>query len=278
MVIDSHQHFWKYTPEEFGWLSGGLEKLRRDFTPADLFKELNSAGVDGVVAVQARTTTLETQTLLALAKDNSLIKAVVGWVDLLSPDVEKQIETYESEKLLKSFRHIVQGETDPRFLQRSDFQRGIQALFKKGYTYDLLIYAHQLPSSIEFVDRFPMLPIVLDHIAKPRIAEGEIDIWKKNIRELAKRENVYCKISGMVTEADFEKWTPAQLEPYFLTVLEAFGPDRLMFGSDWPVCTAACSYQNWISLVRDWSKKLSDSEQKSIFGETAIKAYRIEVK
>ena len=277
MKIDSHHHFWKYSAAEYGWINDAMAALRRDFLPDDLRQEIAHADMDGVVSVQARQTVGETEWLLSLAEKNAFIKGVVGWVPLAEPGVKKIIEQFAARPKLRSVRHVVQGEPDDRFILGDDFNRGVAMLKDFGLAYDILIFERQLPPSIEFVDRHPKQVFVLDHIAKPRIKDNAIEPWKKNIRELARRGNVYCKVSGMVTEAEWKTWTEAQLRPYFDAVLEAFGPKRLMFGTDWPVCLAASSYERWVKVVSGFSSGLSAEEQAWLFGKTAIEAYRLRV-
>jgi L-fuconolactonase len=275
MKIDSHHHFWKYDPVEYGWIDDAMRVIRRDFLPEDLRKEIAAAGIDGVVSVQARQSVAETEWLLNFATRQDFIKGVVGWVELVAPRVEKDLEKFVVNPKLKSVRHVVQAEPDDNFILRDDFNRGIAALEKFSLAYDILILERHLPATIQFVDRHPNQRFVLDHIAKPKIKAGEISPWRENIRALAKRPNVWCKISGMVTEADYAKWSEAQLRPYFETVLEAFGPRRLMFGSDWPVCLVACGYRRWHDVVCAWTEKLSRDEQAQIFGGTAMGFYRL---
>jgi L-fuconolactonase len=274
-VIDAHHHFWRYNTQDFGWIDDAMRVIRRDFLPTDLEKEIRVAGVDGVVSVQARQSLEETRWLLELAGQNSFIRGVVGWAPLIAPDADKIVGELAAHPKLRSVRHVLQGEPDERYMLRPDFNRGLAALQLHNLAYDILIFERHLPQTIELVDRHPEQVFVLDHIAKPRIKDNLLEPWRKNIFELAKRENVYCKISGMVTEADYTRWTEAQLQPYVDTVLEAFGPRRLMLGSDWPVCLVACDYSHWINLVRSWIKKLSATEQTRILGDTAIEAYRL---
>ena len=274
-VIDSHHHFWRYNPQDYGWINDAMRVIRRDFLPMDLEKEIHAAGVDGVVSVQARQSLVETRWLLELAAQNTFIRGVVGWAPLIAPDSAKIIGELAANLKLRSLRHVLQGEPDERYMLRDDFNRGIAALRDHHLAYDILIFERHLPQTIEFVDRHPQQVFVLDHVAKPRIKENQLEPWRKNILELAKRPNVYCKISGLVTEADYTQWTEAQLQPYFDTVLEAFAPKRLMLGSDWPVCLLACAYPRWVNLVRSWIKQLSAPEQKRILGETAVEAYRL---
>lgn len=274
MKIDSHHHFWKYDPVEYGWIDESMRAIRRDFLPEHLRAEITAAGVDGVVSVEARPSVVETQWLLDFASQHDFIKGVVGWVELVSPNVGADLERFAANPKFKSVRHVVQGEPDG-FILRDDFNRGICELKRFELVYDVLIFERQLPQTIRFVDAHPDQIFVLDHIAKPRIKENVLEPWRKNIRELAQRENVFCKVSGMVTEADYQRWTEDQLRSYFETVLEAFGPNRMMFGSDWPVCLVACGYGRWRQLVRDWINQLSKAEQDRILGGTAIEAYKL---
>lgn len=275
MKIDSHHHFWSYDPVEYGWIDDAMESIRRDFLPGHLRAEIAAAGVDGVVSVQARQNLTETQWLLEFARQHDFIKGVVGWVELVSPKVASELERFAANPKLKSIRHVVQGEPDDNFILRDDFNRGICALKQFQLAYDILIFERHLPQTIKFVDAHPDQVFVLDHIAKPRIKADAFEPWNKNLRELAKRPNVYCKASGMVTEADFATWTEAQLQRYFDAALEAFGPERLMFGSDWPVCLVACGYARWHQLVSSWIAKLSAPEQARILGGTAVEAYKL---
>ncbi len=273
MRIDSHHHFWKYSAKEYDWISNEMSVIRRDFLPPHLSAEIKQAGIDAVVSVQARQSVEETRFLLDFASRNPFIKGVVGWVPLVAKDAARQIEAFHGHPKLRGFRHVVQGEPDDAFILRPDFNEGIKALHHWGYIYDILIFEKHLPNSIVFVDRHPQQVFVIDHIAKPVIKTNSFDAWAKNMREMAKRSNVYCKVSGMVTEADWKNWTPAQLQRYFDTVLEAFGPRRLMFGSDWPVCLVACGYGKWVKTVEAAYAKLSADEKAWIFGKTARAAY-----
>ena len=272
MVIDSHHHFWRYSVEEYGWIDDAMKIIRRDFLPEDLRAEINRAGVDGVISVQARQSYAETRWLLDLAAKNDFIKGVVGWVPLALPILGKTLEQFSNDWKLRAVRHVCQGEPDG-FMLGNEFNAGIAALHDFGLVYDILIFERQLREAAKFVDKHPNQVFVLDHVAKPRIKANELDPWRDNIRELARRPNVYCKISGLVTEADFKLWSPTQLAPYVEHVLEVFGPRRLMLGSDWPVCLVACDYAKWIGLVKNWIAKLSRDEQARILGETAIEAY-----
>jgi len=275
LAIDSHHHFWKYSREEYPWIGEGQGVLRRDFLPADLKKEIDASKVDGVVSVQARQSLEETRWLLDLAEKNEFIRGVVGWAPLISASVEKDLENFAGQKKLKAIRHVLQDEKDDRYAVREDFQRGIGALKKFGLIYDILIYEKQLPASIELADKFPNQVFVLDHVAKPKIRQKLLSPWRERMKDLAKRENVYCKLSGMATEADHGGWESADLRPYVEVALEAFGPRRIMFGSDWPVCLLAVTYQKWASVVRAFISKLSESEQNRVMGGTAVEAYKL---
>jgi L-fuconolactonase len=275
-TIDAHHHFWRYTPEEYGWISEAMRVIRRDFLPADLAAEIRAAGVKGVISVQARQTMEETRWLLELAREHDFVRGVVGWVPLIEPGIAATLEKLRTaHPKLRGVRHVLQGEPDDRYMLREDFNRGISALQPLDLAYDLLIFERHLPQAIEFVDRHPRQVFVLDHIAKPRIRDGAIEPWRTLLRELAQRPQVYCKLSGLVTEADPGAWTEAELRPYFDAVLEAFGPERLMFGSDWPVCLTACDYARWLALVQGWIRSLSNGERQRILGGTAIEAYRL---
>ena len=274
MVIDSHHHFWNYDPVEFDWIDESMRSIRRSFLPKDLKAQIEATGVDGVISVQARQIVEETDFLLKQAESTDFIKGVVGWLPLADTNIKKLLERYSDASKLKSVRHVVQGEASG-FLDNQAFNKGIKAL--KGYdlVYDILIFEHQLEEATRFVDRHPSQAFVLNHIAKPKIKIDQVEPWKKNVVELSKRKNVTCKISGMVTEADFHNWQEPQLHPYLDIVLEAFESDRLMFGSDWPVCLVACDYKRWYDLIRKFIQPLSSSEQANIMGNTAIKTYKI---
>lgn len=274
--IDSHHHFWRYDPEEYSWIDDSMALLRRDFLPEDLQPEIQRSGIDGVISVQARQSLEETRWLLDLAAKYSFIRGVVGWVPLTDTNVGKILESLAGSGTLKSVRHVLQGEPDDRYMLRSDFNRGISLLKEFQLAYDILIFERHLPYVVEFVRQNPQQVFVLDHVAKPRIRDRIVSPWRENMRELAKFPNVYCKISGMVTEADYTSWKEEDLVPYFDTALEAFGPSRLLFGSDWPVCLVAASYGTWIAVVRRQIATLTDSEQSAILGGTAARVYRID--
>ena len=273
MQIDTHHHFWNYSKSEYGWMNDRMTRIQRDFGPGDLEKEIQAAGIDAVVSVQARQKLEETQFLLDYADDNDFIRGVVGWAPLVDVDVERKIERFQAAKKLKGYRHVLHDEEDDNYMLRPDFNRGVDIITKLGYRYDILIFEKHLRHTLQFVDGHPNTTFIVDHIAKPRIRDGLLSPWQSQIVQLAHRENVYCKISGMATEADWANWTPAQLKPYYETVLHAFGPKRLMFGSDWPVALVAVKYKEWVDTVRDWISELSDDEQTRIMGGTAMEAY-----
>lgn len=272
MRIDSHQHFWDYDPAEYSWISPG-SAIHRSFKPADLQPLLRKANIDGCIAVQARQDVKENVYLCALAEANPFVQAVVGWIDLRSDDVEQQAAAFKRLPKSAGVRHVVQDETDSEFMTREPFRRGIAALKKHGLVYDILIYAHQLPDAIGLVRDFPEQAFVLDHIAKPKIAFAEIQEWASRIQEIARYPNLSVKLSGMVTEADHLRWTSQQLEPYWRIVAEAFGPDRILYGSDWPVVQLASDYARWVDTVSQWLESFSASDQKKIWGENAQRVY-----
>ena len=274
--IDTHHHFWRYSPEEYPWIRDNMQVLRRDFGPGDLETEINSAGVAGVVSVQAHQSLDETKSLLDSAGRHGFIRGVVGWVPFVSDSVRQDIERFAGDPWLKGMRHIVHDEPDDDYLLRDDFNRGINVLKEFGLVYDVLIFERHLPQTLEFADRHPDQVFVLDHIAKPRIRENVLEPWRTFITQLAERPNVYCKVSGMVTEADSKTWTPEQFIPYLDTVFDAFGPSRLMFGSDWPVCLVAAGYRQWVEIVSDYTARLSLTEQGQFWTGTARRAYRLE--
>ncbi len=275
MKIDAHHHFWKYNEKEYGWMNDRMARIRRDFLPADLKREIDRAGIDGVVSVQARQILEETRFLLAHARRHDFIKGVVGWVPLIAPQVRDAIAEFSGAEKLKGYRHVLHDEEDDRYMLREDFNAGIEAVTEANLIYDILIFEKHLPQTIQFVDRHPNQAFVVDHIAKPRIRDGYLSPWQSLIVELARRENVYCKISGMATEADWQSWTEAELKPYLDTVVEAFGPQRLMFGSDWPVCLLAVEYARWHEIVAEYVATLTADEQARILGGTAVEAYKL---
>jgi len=275
MRLDAHQHFWKYSRADYGWINDDMAGLRRDFLPQDLQPLLAANGFDGSIAVQARQSLEETRWLLELASHNDIIRGVVGWVDLCSPDLAAQLHQFAQNSKLVGVRHVVQDEPDDDFMLHPDFRRGISRLSEYGLAFDILIFPRQLPAAQKLVREFPDQRFVLDHIAKPLIAEGRIQPWDREIRELAKSQNVYCKLSGMVTEARWHDWEPQDFRPYLDVVLNTFSPHRLMIGSDWPVCTASAPYGRTIALVRDYIAALTSDEQQLILGENCARFYRV---
>jgi len=277
MHIDSHQHFWSYSATEYPWIGADMERLARDFLPGDLEPPAAAAGISGTVAVQARQTLEETHWLLDLAEQYPLIRGVVGWVDLRSPAVGDQLAECVAREKFLGVRHVVQDEPDPRFLLGADFFRGLKTLHPLGLTYDLLLYAPQLPAAVELVASLPEQPFVLDHLAKPRISAWTQPVdrlsWQRDIEALARHKNVFCKLSGLVTEAAWRQWRQADFAVYWDVVLTAFGPERLMFGSDWPVCLLSGDYAEVAGIVREFSGTLSAAEQAAIWGGTASLFY-----
>jgi L-fuconolactonase len=272
MRIDSHQHFWRYSAEQYPWIQPNWP-IRRDFLPTDLDPLIAAAGVDGSIAVQARQSLEETRWLLELADQSPLIKGVVGWVDLRSPVVEQQLDELSRQPKFVGVRHVVQDEPDDDFLLGEAFQRGLAALKPFGLTYDLLVFPRQLPAAIKLVERFPEQPFVLDHLAKPPIKEGRLDPWRDLIRALAAFPNCHCKVSGMVTEADWSGWRADDFKPYLEVIATAFGAERLMYGSDWPVCLLAGSYGRVFGLAADFAQSFSTADQARFFGGNAAKFY-----
>ena len=275
MRIDSHQHFWKYDPHKHSWIDDTMAILKNDFLPQHLQPLLQQQQLDGCVTVQCETNTDEIHSMLQYAQQNSFIKGVVGWIDFTLENVEKELEYFSQFPLLKGFRHIVQNEPDDRFLLRKDFCNGIAQLSKYNFTYDILIFPHQLPAAVEFAAMFPNQKFVLDHIAKPNIANGETEPWRRYIIELGKLPNVYCKLSGMVTEASWHTWKQEDYLPYIETVFEAFGTKRMMFGSDWPVCQVAATYQQVYNIADQFVSKLSLDEQNDFWGNNAATFYQL---
>lgn len=275
MRIDAHQHFWQYDREEYGWINDEMAVLRRDFLPPDLKPLLAEAGFGGCVAVQARQTLEETRWLLELADRNDFIRGIVGWVDLRSAALPDQLAEFTRRPKFVGVRHIVQAEPDDAFVLRADFQRGIAQLAQYGLAYDILIYPRQLRAAIQFVEAFPEQRFVLDHIAKPLIAQETIEPWNTDIRALAQFPNVWCKVSGMVTEARWKDWRAEDLRPYLDTVFEAFTPSRILIGSDWPVCTVAADYSRALGIVTDYIAQFPREQQDAILGGNCAAFYRL---
>jgi len=268
MRIDTHQHYWRYTPDEYDWIDERMAVIRRDCLPAEAAREMAGVGFDAAIAVQARQSIEETRALLAFADTHPFIAGVVGWVDLRSSSVEADLEALARHPKLVGVRHVVQGEPDD-FLYDAAFRRGISTLATFNLTYDVLIYERQFPAAIEFVRAFPDQPFVLDHLGKPDIRNGRRDAWARQMRGLARHPNVCCKLSGLATEADWSSWTPELLRPYLDIALDAFGPDRLMIGSDWPVCTVAGSYERVMAVVLNWLGACSEHERAAMLGGNA---------
>ncbi|WP_181408158.1 amidohydrolase family protein [Pararhizobium mangrovi] len=279
MRIDSHQHFWTYSKnaDDFGWIDDRMEALKRDFGPGDLSPELAAAGFDGCVAVQARETPAETDFLLTIADRHAFVRGVVGWLDLRAPEIEADLERYSEARRLVGLRMPVHDYLDPDFANAKPHARGVGLLRRYGLTYDLLVRPAQLPAASALARRFPDQPFVLDHIAKPNLTVQRDDAWFDRIGALAACDNVFCKLSGMVTEADWADPHSAPFTAYLDHVLELFGPKRLMIGSDWPVCTLAAPYRSVIGIVERWAKdRLSDDERTGLFGETAFSFYGLD--
>ncbi|MES2390823.1 MAG: amidohydrolase family protein, partial [Acidobacteriota bacterium] len=269
-VIDSHHHLWRYSAEEYGWIDDSMAALRRDFLPADLVAAMQTAGVDGAVAVQARQSVEETRWLLGLARKCDAMLGVVGWAPIADVGLEKTFAEFAGEAKLKGLRHVVQAEA-AGFLDGAEFNRGVSALRGTGLVYDVLIFERQLEEAIRFVDRHPQQAFVLDHVAKPKIAEGELEPWRSLMLELGKRTNVSCKVSGMVTEDKWRAWSMESLRPYLEVAAEAFGAERLMAGSDWPVCLVATEYARWWETLREYFAGWSESERAAVFGGNATR-------
>ncbi len=281
--IDSHHHFWRYDPLEYGWIDETKAILQRDYLYEDLAREMQASDVVGVVSVQARQSLLETDALLEIARQNrgvlgvnSGVLGVVGWVPLASPAVADDLDRYADETMLKGVRHVVQDEPDDAFILGAQFNRGVAKLESRGLVYDILIYARQLAPSIEFVDRHPQQMFVLDHIAKPTIQANQFDdSWEEHLRELARRDNVSCKFSGVATEVRDSDWSIESIRRYWDVALESFGPDRLMYGSDWPVCLMRTHYTRWVDVVAELVRELSFDEQANFWRENATRIYRL---
>jgi L-fuconolactonase len=274
MRIDSHQHFWEYDAAEYPWITERLERIRRSFLPPNLEPELKATGMNGCIAVQARQTLEESRWLLGLSDRYPFIKGVVGWVDLRADDVERDLEELSKHAKFVGVRHVAQEEPDDRFLVGENFVRGISKLKQFDLAYDLLIFPKQLAAAIELVNKLPGQRFVLDHIAKPLVRDRIMEPWRTQIRELAKSPNVMCKISGLVTEAKWDSWRAEDFEPYLDVVAEAFGPERLMFGSDWPVCLLAAPYELVFNVANSWASRRG-LRNEALFGENCAAFYRV---
>ena len=273
--IDAHHHFWLYDPARHEWITDEMSAIRKDFLPKDFEPILKQNGISGSVLVQVDQTETENDFQLKLAEENNFIKGVVGWVDLQADNIEERLEFYKQYKKMKGFRHILQGEADRALMLKPAFMNGIRKLKKFGYTYDILIYTDQLKYTKEFVAAFPDQLFVIDHLAKPNIKEQKIDEWKKDIEAVAQHENVYCKISGMVTEADWHNWKKEDFKPYLDVVVKAFGTDRIMYGSDYPVYLVAATYEQMKSIVDGYFSSFSKDEQEKFFGKNVINFYKL---
>lgn len=272
MVIDAHVHFWKFDKKRDAWITDDMKVLQQDYLPEHLAPTLKRNGVDGVVAVQASQEEVETRFLAELAKTHPLIKGVVGWLDLQAENIEERLEHFTQYTSVRGYRHVVQAEPDD-FLLRPNFQRGVRALKAYDYTYDVLIYHSQLKPAIEFVSKFPDQKLIIDHCAKPDIRHKKIDDWATLMKEIAQRPNVYCKLSGLFTEAAWKTWSAAEFYPYLDVVFEAFGTDRLVFGSDWPVMLLSGIYVQWKSLLEKYMENYAPEEKEKVFGLNAATFY-----
>lgn len=277
MKIDAHQHFWKYDPVRDGWIGENMKAIRRDFLPKDLAPVLEKNDVDGCIAIQADQSEHETEFLLGLAKNNSFIKGVVGWVDLRADNIEERLTHYSANNLLKGVRHIVQSEPDD-FMLGEKFQHGISLLTQFGLTYDILVLPQQLPAAIPLVNKFPFQKFIIDHMAKPTIKNGKMVAWKKNMKDLAKSQNVFCKASGLVTEADWKNWKKEDFTKYLDVIFNAFGPDRILYGSDWPVCLLAAEYEKQLEILNEYMANYSSEDMAMIMGGNANNFYNLNLK
>jgi L-fuconolactonase len=273
--LDAHQHFWKFDPQQYAWITEQMTVLRRDFLPSDLDPLLHAAGLDGSVAVQARQSLEETRWLLELSDQFYVIKAVVGWVDLRSQALMDELDLFSRHSKFRGVRHVLQDEQDDEFMLRPEFLRGIEALQRYRLTYDLLLFPRHLPIAASLVRRFPQQPFVLDHLGKPAIRSATISPWAQQLRELARSGNVWCKLSGMVTEAVWRQWRPSDFTPYLDVALDAFGPGRVMIGSDWPVCLLSGEYCQVIEAVAKYAEQFSIEERQALLGENCASFYGI---
>jgi L-fuconolactonase len=276
MKIDSHQHFWRYDAARDAWITESMAVLRRDFLPEHLAAELTANSIDASIAVQADQSENETMFLLDLAEMNKHIAGVVGWVDLLSPRVGERLEYFSRFSKLRGFRHVAQAEPDDRFLAREDFVKGVAQLRGFDFTYDILIYPKQLPAAIELAARLPEQRFVVDHLAKPEIKSGKTAVWAAQMREIAQNKNVFCKLSGLVTEADWKHWKADDFKPYLDVVFDTFGVERLMFGSDWPVCLLAATYGQVKQLIDNYVTGCPEADKEKVFGGNAARFYGLE--
>jgi L-fuconolactonase len=271
--IDAHQHFWRYNHDDYAWINDRMGILKRNYLPEDLKEEMDRTGIDGCIAVQARQMEEENRVLLSLAENFSFIKGIVGWVDLRSPDVNERLLQYSKYQVFKGVRHVIHDEPDPDFMLQTNFIRGISMLKEHNLTYDILIFEQHLPNTIQLVEQFPDQKFVVDHLAKPKIKDKQLEPWKSRMQELARSENVFCKMSGMVTEAGWKDWLPEDIIPFMEVVYDSFGSNRLMFGSDWPVCRLAGDYDKVFRLLDEF---IPMHEKEKVFGGNAIAFYGLE--
>lgn len=276
IAIDSHQHFWNYSPQRQAWMSEEMTLLKRDFLPSDLLPMLKKCSMQGCIAVQASQTEEENTFLLTLANQNDFIRGVVGWVDLQSDQVEQRLARYSNSKKMRGFRHVIHDEADVDFMLRADFIRGIGLLKQFDFTYDILIFPQHLPNTLKLVRKYPEQPFVIDHLAKPIIHDRKVEEWKRELGAIAACENVYCKVSGMVTEAKWHDWRNEDFTPYLDAVVELFGTNRLMYGSDWPVCTLSSTYEDMYGIVTNYFSKFSKIEKENVFGSNAARFYHLQ--
>jgi L-fucono-1,5-lactonase len=274
MQVDTHVHFWKYNKQRDAWITDEMSLLQQDYLPQTIAQTLRRNDIDGCVAVQADQAEVETLFLVELSKTHDIIKGVVGWVDLQNENIEDRLHYFSQFPIIKGWRHIVQGEPGD-FLSRPNFQRGVAALESFGYTYDILIYHHQLKAALEFASKLPDQKFVIDHCAKPDIANKKIDEWKTLMQEMAKLPNVYCKLSGLLTEAKWKRWSPADFYPWLDVVFESFGANRLMYGSDWPVLLLSGIYVQWKSLLEKYMENMEEEDREKVFGKNAEDFYSL---
>lgn len=275
LKIDSHQHFWKYDPVRDSWIDESMKVIQKDFFPEDLEPILKDNGIDGCVVVQSDQSEKENHFQITNADNHDFIKGIVGWVNLSAPNIQERLEYFSQFKKLRGFRHVLQGEPQRDFMLRPDFLNGISLLNKYNFTYDILVFPDQLKFVKQFVAKFPEHRFVIDHIAKPYIKDSILNDWQEDMSAIAEHKNVFCKISGMVTEAKWDNWLKTDFDPYMDVVVNAFGTDRVMFGSDWPVCLVAAKYNEVLDIVKDYFSGYSDTEREKVFGGNAIKFYSL---
>ena len=273
--MDAHQHFWQYDPARHTWMDDKMTALKTDFLPLDLLPHLQNASLDGCMAVQADQSEDENAFLLSLAEKHDFIEGIVGWVDLCAENVEQQLDYYKQFSKMKGFRHILQDENQRDFMLRPDFLKGVAQLKKYNFTYDILIFTNQLAYTLDFIKLLPEQKFVIDHIAKPLIKEQIVGDWKDSMIQIASFKNVYCKISGLVTDADWRGWRKEDFKVYLDIVVEAFGTDRIMYGSDWPVCQLAATYEEQLDIVKEYFSSFSQIEQEQFFGGNAVRFYHL---